>query len=73
MILAMMEVEAYAGKSKINSAKKLPPVGIELLLWYILCYSHAFLTELTWQGLREGYLTLLPESSILGKTRLFAY
>ena len=36
-------IKAYVGKSKINSAKKLPPVGLEtrtlrLLLWHIFCY-----------------------------------
>ena len=39
----MLELKAYVGKSKINSAKKLHPVGIEpgtlrLLLGHILCY-----------------------------------
>ena len=29
MILSMLAIKTYAGKSKINSAKKLPPVGIE--------------------------------------------
>ena len=44
MILAMLAIKADIGKSKTNSAKKLPPVGIEPgilepLLWHILCYT----------------------------------
>ena len=30
MILVTLAIKAYIGRSKINSAKKLPPVGIEL-------------------------------------------
>ena len=39
----MLAIKVYAGKSKINSIEKLPPVGIEpmtlgIILWHILCY-----------------------------------
>ena len=40
------------GKSIINSEKKLAPVRIEIGI-----HSDAFLTELSWQVLTEGYLT----------------
>ena len=40
------------------SKKKLLPVGIEPGTLGLL-HSYAFLTELTWQVLREGYSTLL--------------
>ena len=64
MILEMLAIKAYVGKSKINSAKKLLTLEIEtgtleLMVTHLVLYSHAFLTELTWPVLSEGYLTLL--------------
>ena len=53
-------------KSKINSVKRLPPIGIEptklnprTVTPYIFIHSHELTTELTWQVLFEGYLTSL--------------
>ena len=40
--LATLAMKGYVGKSKINSSKKLPLVGIEpgtLELWDLLCYT----------------------------------
>ena len=64
MILEMLAIKAYVGKSKINSAKKLLTFEIEtgtleLMVTHLVLYSYAFLTELTWPVLSEGYLTLL--------------
>ena len=53
--LAKLAIKVYVGKNKMNSAKKLPPVGIEPGMYYV--HFDAFLTELTWQVLIEGYLT----------------
>ena len=48
----MLAIKSYMGKSIINSEKKLAPVRIEIGI-----HSDAFLTELSWQVLTEGYLT----------------
>ena len=43
-------------------SKKIPPMGIEPrtpLVAHLVLHSHAVLTELTWQVLREGCLALL--------------
>ena len=48
----MLTINAYIKESKINSA-----VGIER--GPLVFYSDAFLTELTWQVLIEGYSTSL--------------
>ena len=62
-------------QSKIYSAKRLPPNGIEpatLELGHILClHSHALTTELTWQVLTEGYLTsfVLAQLTIQGSLK----
>ena len=53
--LATFAIKVHVGKNKINSAKKLPPVGIEPGM--SCAHFDAFLTELTWQVLMERYLT----------------
>ena len=55
--LAMLAIKAHVGESKINSAKRIPHWGLKMGL--LMIYSDAFLTELTWQVLIEGYLTSL--------------
>ena len=63
----MLTIQTYGGKSKINSAKQLPPLGIEpwtlgFLLWHISCLPH-------WVNLAsvKGEGNTLPKSSIFGK------
>ena len=52
--LAMLAIKAYVGDNKINSAKRIPHLGLNMGL--LMIYSNAFLTE---QVLTEGYLTSL--------------
>ena len=59
MILATLAIKAYAGKSKINSVKKVTSSGEAFgtrtpLVAHLVLHSHGYLTELTWQVLREG-------------------
>ena len=50
--LCKCELKTYVGKSKINSVKSLPAVGIEpMTLGSLVLHSHAFLTKLTWNWL----------------------
>ena len=51
----------FVVKSKINSTKSLPPMGIEPVdpRGTPVIHSHTFPTELTWKVLIEGYLTSL--------------
>ena len=45
--LAVLAIKAYVGKSKIDSAKKLPPVGIEpgtfwVLFWFSFIQNQVY-------------------------------
>ena len=53
----MFILKAYVGMNKMNSAKNLPPVGIEPRTSYFLPF--ASMTELTLQVLIEEYLPSL--------------
>ena len=61
----MLAIKVYTGKSKINSAKK-RYLQRELNMGPFVIHSNAFLTELTWQVLIEGYLTLLVHHLTFG-------
>ena len=55
MILATLTIKANVEKSKVNSAKKLPPVGtgpgvIGLLFRHILCYTLYLANWISFKG-----------------------
>ena len=72
MILEMLTIKADAGKSNVNSAIKLPPVGMESgtrgLFLSTPCVTLSCLTH--WAnllGVKKGYLTLLMDLSDLAE------
>ena len=63
-------------KCNINSAKSLPPMGIEsatLGLWHLICVRSQALTRFTWQVLFEGYLTSLVLVQLTFRHRWFSW